>query len=84
MTKTTTYVIVGGGAAILILYLVFSKSSPVKLGGKTATTGGTAGIIDASGRAAAGLSKLWDSVSKTFTGGDDDGESTDPVATGGD
>jgi hypothetical protein len=62
MNKTWKWILIGGGV-LLALYLIFAKSSPVKLGsGARANTSSTAQVIEASGHAAGGLATLWGSI----------------------
>ena len=77
MSKTTTYILIGGGLLVAVL-LVTSKSSPLKLGsGASASSGtGSAGWLTGLGNAGTGLSNLWDSISGTFSSDD-----TAPVDT---
>ena len=70
MPKTTTLLVIAAGAAAL--YLIMSKSSPLKLTGKTSTSG--ANYVSAVGTAANGVSNLWDSI---FNSSSSSSDSTD-------
>jgi hypothetical protein len=68
--KTWIYIAVAAGI-LVAAYLMFRPSSGTTwLGGSTPATSGTAGVIDASGRAAGGLSKLWTAIFGGSSSGD--------------
>lgn len=69
MSNTTKYILIGG-AVLVVAYLLFSRSSGrlSTTARPPATTGG-ASYIDAAGRAAGGVAKLWEAI----FGSDDEG-----------
>lgn len=67
-----TWIYLGAAAAVLVVaYLMFRPSSKPLFGGGVPATSGTAGVIDATGRAAGGLAKLWTAI---FGGGSSSGD----------
>jgi hypothetical protein len=84
MTKNTKYLLIGA-AVLLVAYLLFSKSSPVKLGAgvKSSSTGGSTWLTGA-GSLLTGASNMWDSVFGSSSSGDSSGGYTPAVTQGED
>jgi hypothetical protein len=60
MSKTTTYVLIGG-AVVVGFYLLTATKSPLKLGA-TGTGTGTSGWLNAFANVEKGFGSAWDSV----------------------
>lgn len=58
-----TWIYLGAAVAVLVIaYLMFRPSSNPLFGGGKPATSGTAATIDATGRAAGGIAKLWTAI----------------------